>query len=89
MNSGWVIEHRSPETRVWYEILRRGLQDLLKQRNLCKTPAQVEEYRLDAEEWVRSEDNAVGTFRFICDILGFDRKALRDRVLSDGFQVRI
>ena len=67
----------SPEVRLWSSVLYRAVVDL--------DDANERPYAL---AWLRSERDAIGSFRFCCDLLGLDhewvRRMIRQRVQVDG-----
>ena len=60
-----------PEVRLWMVCLVQAVQDL--EGNL--------EDRADALAWIKDDENIVGSFGFVADVIGLDAKRLRDRIL--------
>ena len=40
------------------------------------------EHRQEAAEWLDSQDHDIGSFRWVCDNLGFDYGDARDKILK-------
>jgi hypothetical protein len=74
MAGQWPPQEETSEQKLWQAVLVMAVSDL---RN---------EHRESAQAWVASDVEAVGSFHWICDILGIDpeyvRSALRGTLPS-------
>ena len=60
------VSAASPEARLWAEVLHRAILDL---DSATERPIVL--------AWLRSRDGEPGSFRFVCDVLGFDPDFIR------------
>ena len=70
------------ENRLWAEVLRTALRDASGVRNvyaLNHIKNRLKSHR-EAKEWVASDSIHVGSYRWICQILGYDYADMRQRV---------
>jgi hypothetical protein len=71
----------SPERRLMAAILADAVECL--QKNVSAPSRRRRRLFREAEEWIRSEDIAwIFSFRNICDVLGVDAEALRQRATA-------
>ena len=78
-----------PERLLIAQVLNRGLLDACDQRKQRPRRRQVcqsspnPERKLNAYDWVMSEDAAPMSCRWICDVLGLDHDAVREKVRAN------
>lgn len=56
-----------PEFKLWYAVLNRAIVDLKVSK--CGADNRIETTRQEAVRWFKSDENEVGSFLWICDIL--------------------
>lgn len=68
-----------PEANLWLETLKEGIETYLK-TDKHSWPW------LEANAWLRSHVNRVGSFIFCCQVNNIDAAFLRERLLGEGFR---
>lgn len=67
--------HQFPEGRLWGDVLKSAVVDLLKP---LRAP-----HHYESLEWIRNvNSDHVGSFQFVCSTLGIDPQAARKRLLN-------
>jgi hypothetical protein len=61
--------------RLWHAVLDRAIRDLVDPRTKFKD-------REEAREWFQSERQEVGSFLWVCNILGFNPGTVRTRLTT-------
>lgn len=75
----------TPEQQLWMAVLTEAVDDLGAGPNLdssndiARRRAQINQ---EARSWFLSDRSDVGSFRFVCDVLGLDAVYFRKKALS-------
>jgi hypothetical protein len=61
--------------RLWHAVLDRAIRDMVDPRTKFKD-------REEARQWFQSERQEVGSFLWVCNILGFNPGTVRSRLTT-------
>jgi hypothetical protein len=67
-----------PERRLWRAVLEMAIRDL----GLVVCGYRAQPLRDNARAWIRSRNEDLGSFVFVCDALGLEADAVREELLS-------
>ncbi|MBF0461871.1 MAG: hypothetical protein HQL87_10785 [Magnetococcales bacterium] len=65
------VHDASPEARLWAEVLHRAILDL---DDATERPSVL--------AWLRSREDSPGSFRFVCDVLGYEPEHIRQLAMQ-------
>jgi hypothetical protein len=79
----------SPEKNLWYRVFKDGLQVYLRSEpNVRVSPRES----ADTIEWVEQssdDDQSIGSFAFVCQVLQFEPSYLRKRLMAERLRRRV
>lgn len=82
----------TPELRLWFATFQAALEDLKDGGPNAGgnfRPAQKVLRRERAIAWLESPSEGIGSFNWMCGVLGLDPKAVRARVLEQGLSGKL
>jgi hypothetical protein len=74
-----------PIKAFWYAVLRDALWCM---QSTAKN-GQMDRQRKADRAWVESYSREPGSFLFVCEVIGVDAQALRERILSGGPAIKL
>ena len=84
----WLEMHRSgqgdPHLLLWLAVFECAVRDWqwCHSGDLSRRPSRREVIRRELEAWFESEDRTLGSFRFLCDLLGVDVERIKGQLLQ-------
>ena len=81
----------SGEIRMWCSVVLQAAVDMdLKEARSRKPVIDVKAIRAEAQEWFMSDEPMrVGSFRWICDMLGLDFRRLQNMAMTREGRVKL